>query len=151
MTRRHPEDSTRYEELLDSTRDSRGVCHRDEAVKLLAEELAGKDERLPEYAAARAYQVADGFDRAHQPDVDNGQMTLDDDSYLVIGDSERVTVKRAMPDHTRQWLDIININKARQDAAHAARTLHGYRLLEVQEAHRCSMWKAEQILREQKS
>lgn len=58
-----------------------------------------------------------------------------------------VVLDRAMTQHTRQWLDIQNIAKAKHDAAHAAKTLHGYKLLAIQEEHKCSMWKAEQLLR----
>lgn len=143
----HREDYTRYQELLESTRDDDGVVHRDEAVKLLAEELATRQERATEYAAARANQVADGFDASHKPETDNGQMALEIETYLVIGESERVRIDRAKPQHTRQWLDIQNIAKAKHDAAHAAKTLHGYKLLAIQDEHDCSMWEAEQIFR----
>jgi hypothetical protein len=146
-SRRHPEDYARYQELLESTRDSEGVEDREQAQKLLAEELAAKDQRLAEFAASRAAEVADGFDASHKPETDNGQMALGIDTYLVVGDSERVRVDRAMAKHTRQWLDIQNIAKAKHDIAHAAKTLHGYKLLAVQDEHLCSMWKAEQILR----
>jgi hypothetical protein len=145
--RRHDEDYTRYLQLLEETRNADGVEDRDQARKKLAEELAAENDRLAEFAEARATQVADGFDASHKPETENGQMALDIDTYLVIGDSERVRIDRAMQQHTRQWLDIQNIAKAKHDAAHAAKTLHGYKLLAIQEEHKCSMWKAEQILR----
>jgi hypothetical protein len=148
MARRHPEDHVRYQQLLESTRNEDGVEDREQARKLLTEELIAKAERIAEFAASRAAEVADGFDSSHRPETDNGQMTLDNDTYLVIGDSERVRVDRAMAKHTRQWLDIQNIAKAKHDAAHAAKTLRGYKLLAVQDEHKCSMWKAEQILRD---
>lgn len=144
--RQHPEDHARYRQLLEATRDEDGVCNRTEAVKLLIEELAAQDERIAEYAQARASEVADGFDKHHQPAVGQGQMALDIDTYLVIGESERVAVDDANAMHTRQWLDVLNINKARQDMAFAAKALHGYKLLAIQDEHKCSMWKAEQIL-----
>jgi hypothetical protein len=147
MSRRHPEDHLRYQELLEGTCDAEDLRHRDQAIKLLTEELTAKAERVAEYALARAVEVANGFDRSHQPEIHSGQMALDIDTYLVLGDNERVPVTDATPKHTRQWLDISNINKARQDAAHAAKTLHGYKLLAIQDEHNCSMWKAEQILR----
>lgn len=148
MTRRNPhrEDHTRYKQLLDATRDEEGVCSRTEAVKLFIEELATQDDRIAEYAQARANEVADGFDKAHQPEIENGQMALDIDVYLVIGKSERISIDDAAAKHTRQWLDVLHLNKARQDMAHATKTLHGYKLLAVQDEHKCSMWKAEQIL-----
>lgn len=143
---RHPEDSTRYEQIIEATRDAEGVVHRDEAVKLLAAELSSNQERLAEYATSRAYSVADGFDRTHQPEVDSGQMLLDVDTYLVIGDSERVLVVEATAEHTRQWLDIQNRAKAQHDVAHGIKTLRGYKLLELQVERSCSMWEAAQIL-----
>lgn len=143
---RHPEDVARYEELLEATRDADGVCRRDEAVKLLTEELAVKADRIAEYATARAFQVADGFDRLHQPEVDDGQMALDIDTYLVVGDNERVPVDRATATHTRLWIDIQNKAKAKHDLAHGVKTMHAYRLLDVQSEHGCSMWEAQQIL-----
>lgn len=143
----HPEDYVRYQELLEATRDAEGIEDREEAQKLLAEELAAKEKRLAEFAASRAAEVADGFDASHKPQTENGQMALDIDTYLVVGDSERVRIDRAMAKHTRQWIDIQNIAKAKHDAAHAAKTLHGYKLLALQDEHECSMWIAEQILR----
>jgi len=147
MAARHSEDHTRYQELLESTRDEEGVCNREQAIKLLVEELIAETERISDYAEARARQVADGFDRSHQPEIDSGQMALDIDTYLVIGDSERVVVADAMSKHTRQWLDVLASNHARVAAAWAAKDLHGRKLLAVQDEHKCSMWKAEQILR----
>jgi hypothetical protein len=144
---RHSEDSTRYADLLASTRDTAGVCHRDDAVKLLVEELLADEERAFEYATSRANEVADGFDRTHQPETDHGQMTLDIDTHLVIGDSERVRVDHAMHEHTRAWLDIQTANQARVAAAWAAKDQHGLKLLAIQEERTCSMWEAEQILR----
>lgn len=145
--RPHPEDHLLYQELLESTRDSDGVCHRNEAVKLLTELLAAENQRVLEYAESRANEVANGFDSSHQPEISSGQMALDIDTYLVVGNSERVAVERAKAVHTRRWIDIQNINKANIDAAHAAKTLHGYKLLAIQEERDCSMWTAEQILR----
>jgi hypothetical protein len=142
----HPEDYERYREILESTRDAEGVVHRDEAVKKLTEELAARKERAAEYAASRAHQVADGFDNTHKPETENGQMALEIETYLIIGENERVQVDRASAKHTRQWLDVQNIAKAKHDAAHAAKTLHGYKLLAIQDEHGCSMWKAEEIL-----
>jgi hypothetical protein len=149
-TARHPEDHIRYEQILQTTRDADGVCHRDEAVKLLAEELQKHSDRATEFARSRATQVANSFDNSHQPETENGQMALDVDTYLVIGDSERVTVDRAMAVHTRQWLAVQASNHARQAAAWAAKDQHGRRLLAIQDEHKCSMWKAEQILRQGK-
>ncbi|MFD1238226.1 hypothetical protein ACFQ34_33535, partial [Pseudonocardia benzenivorans] len=143
-TPRHPEDHLLYEKFLEETRDEDGVVHRDEAVKLLLAELLEDPDRVAEYAEARAQKVADGFDQSHKPEIENGQMALDIDTYLVIGDNERVGIDDAQAHHTRQWLDIQNIQKARHDMAHGAKTMHGYRLLAVQEEHGCSMWQAEQ-------
>jgi hypothetical protein len=147
----HPEDYERYNELLESTRDTEGVVHRDQAMKKLAEELAERRERVAEYAASRAKEVADGFDNTHKPETQDGQMALGIETYLIIGENERVRVDRASGKHTRQWLDIQNIAKAKHDAAHAAKTLHGYRLLAIQDERGCSMWEAEEILRSGRS
>ncbi len=144
---RHPEDHELYQKLLESTRDSDGVVHRDQAVKLLTEILAEDASRASDFARSRANEVADGFDQSHKPEVENGQMTLDVDTYLVIGQNERVRSDAAMANHTRQWIDVQNIDKARKDMAHAAKTLRGYKLLAIQEQRKCSMWEAEQILR----
>lgn len=143
----HPEDHALYEQLLEQTRDSEGVCHRNEAVKLLTESLAEKADRVTEYAAARASEVANAFDAGHQPEASDGQMAFDETSYLVIGNSERVAVKRATATHTRQWLDIQASNHARVAAAWAAKDQHGRKLLKIQQEEGCSMWEAEQILR----
>jgi hypothetical protein len=147
MAGQHREDSIRYAELLESTRDSDGVCHRDLAVKLLTEELADDAERVAEYAASRAADVADGFDRTHQPETGAGQLALDIDTYLVIGESERVSVTRARAVHTRRWLDINAANHARVAAAWAAKDQHGRTLLAIQETKGLTMWQAEQWLR----
>jgi hypothetical protein len=50
--------------------------------------------------------------------------------------------------HTRDWLAILAHNKARVDAAYSSKYLHAERLLAVQDEHGCSMWEAEQILRD---
>lgn len=147
MARPHREDHVRYRELLEESRDGEGIEHRDEAIKLLAQELAEKPERFAEFANSRAVEVADRFDSAHKPETAGGQMALDIETYLVIGDSERVGITRAKPQHTRQWIDVQQIAKAKHDAAHAAKMLHGYKLLAIQDEHNCSMWDAEQIFR----
>lgn len=144
---RHPEDHMLYQRLLEKTRDGDDICHRDIAVKLLAETLAKKTDRVSEYAVARANEVADGFDAGHQPETDSGQMAFDETSYLVIGDSERVAVIRAMAAHTRLWLDIQASNHARVAAAWSAKDQHGRKLLAIQNERNCSMWQAEQVLR----
>lgn len=144
---RHPEDHELYESLLEQTRDSDGVVHRDEAVKKLAEVLAEDASRAAEYANDRANNVADGFDQAHKPETDNGQMAFDIDTYLVIGVHERVRVDAARTRHTRLWLDVQTTNHARVSAAWAAKDMHGRRLLALQEEHDCTMWEAEQMLR----
>lgn len=144
MARR--DDHARYEQILESTRDSEGLVHRDEAVKLFKELLAEETDRMDELAEARANEVARNFDKAHQPDVENGQMGLYEDSYLVLGKSERVKAVHAKAVHTRRWIDNLNINKARQDQAHAAKTLRGYKLLEIQDQVACTIWEAQQII-----
>lgn len=144
MARR--DDHHRYELILESTRDTDGLVHKDEAVKLFKELLADEVDRIDELAEARANEVARNFDKAHQPDVENGQMSLFEDSYLVLGSSERVKSIHAKAVHTRRWIDNLNINKARQDQAHAAKTLRGYQLLEVQDERGCSMFEAQQLL-----
>lgn len=143
---RHTEDVRRYEELLESTRDADGVCDRAEAVKLLTEELAEKEDRVLEYAKARANQVADGFDRTRAPETDNGQMALDIDTYLVIGDSERVRATVAKSQHTRQWLDVQARNHALQAAAWATKDIEGRKILRVQDERDCSFYEAYQFL-----
>lgn len=144
---RHPEDVTVYQQLLESTRNTDGVENRDRAVKLLAERLAADSTRAEEYAWSRAQDVAQGFDNSHKPQTENGQMALDIDSYLVIGESERVRVDNARSRHTRQWLDVLANNHAKVAAAWAAKDQHGRRLLAIQDERDCSMWEAEQILR----
>ena len=143
----HREDHTLYHELLEQTRDADGICHRDLAVKKLAEILSKDTERIAEYATDRANKVADGFDAAHKPETEYGQMALDIETYLVLGDTDRVAIDRAMAVHTRQWLDIQASNHARVAAAWAAKDQHGRKLLDIQVEHKCSMWQAEQILR----
>ena len=143
----HREDYARYEELLEASIDSDGVRHRNQAEKLLAEELAKKTLRAVEFAQSRAAEVADGFDKSHSPEITQGQMALGVDTYLVIGDSERITVDRAMSKHTRQWLDVQAAAHARISAAWAAKDMHGRKLLKIQDDKVCSMWKADQILR----
>lgn len=143
----HPEDAIKYQEILESTRDADGVENKDEARKLLVAWLLTRTERISEYAESRAREVADGFDHTHQPETDNGQMALDIDTYLVIGDSERIRVDRAMSQHTQRWLDVQARNHARQAAAWSAKDMHGRKLLAIQDERNCTMWEAEQILR----
>lgn len=144
---RYREDHTVYQRLLESTRDAGGVEHRDQAVKLLAEKLAADASRATEYAVSRAREVADGFANSHKPETDHGQMTFDIDSYLVIAENETIRVDRAMSAHTRQWLDVGAHNHAVVAAAWSAKDLYGRKLLAIQDEHKCSMWKAEQIFR----
>lgn len=146
MARRHPEDHIRYAELLEATAGSNGVVNKEHARKQLAEELAERTERLAEFAESRAAEVADQFDDSHRPHTDDEQMTLVADTYLVIGDAERVRVDRATAAHTRQWIDIQRTSKAKHDAAHSKKMLRGLRLLEIQELHGCSMFEAQQML-----
>lgn len=146
MARRHPEDHIRYQQLLEATAGADGVVNKDHARKQLAEELAERAERLAEFAESRAAEVADQFDDSHRPQTDDEQMTLVADTYLVIGDSERVRADRASAAHTRQWIDIQRTSKAKHDAAHAKKMLRGIRLLEIQEQHGCSLWDAQQML-----
>ena len=140
-------DYSRYEELLEETADGEGIRHRDIAVKLLAEELSTDSGRILSFAEARAQNVADGFDRSRQPDVASGQMQLTEDSYLVIGDSERVPVTVASAVQTRQWIDILDRNHAVVSAAWSAKTMHARQLAAIQDEHGCSLWEAEQIVR----
>lgn len=146
MARRHPEDHIRYQQLLEATAGRDGVVSKDHARKQLGEELAERTDRLAEFAESRAAQVADSFDDAHRPQTDDQQMTLLADTYLVIGESERVRVDQASAAHTRQWIDIQRTAKAKHDAAHSKKVLRGMRLLEVQEKHDCSMWDAQQLI-----
>lgn len=146
MARRHPEDHIRYEQLLESTAGSSGVVSKEHARKLLAEELAERTERIDEFAWSRAAEVADQFDDAHRPQTDEVQMTLLADTYLTIGDSDRVRADRATAQHTRLWIDIQRSAKAKHDAAHAKKMVRGLALLDIQEQHGCSLWDAQQIL-----
>jgi hypothetical protein len=146
VSRRHPEDHIRYQQLLEDTAGSNGVVSKTHARKLLAEELAERTERIAEFAESRASEVADQFDEAHRPQTDDEQMTLVADTYLVIGDAERVRADRATAAHTRQWMDIQRSSKAKHDAAHAKKMARGLRLLEIQEKQACSLWEAQQLL-----
>lgn len=109
--------------------------------------FATVEARVAEYATSLANQIADGFDRAHQPEVDDGQLALDVDTDLILGDSERIRVDRALAVHTARWLDVNAANHARVSAAWAAKDQHGRKLLAIQSETGCSMWEAEQILR----
>lgn len=144
---RNRDDAAVYQKLLEGTRNSEGVENRDDAVKLLAEKLASDKQRIDDYAWSRAHEVATGFDNSHKPQTENGQMTLDDADYLVIGESERIRVDKAKARHSRQWLAVLASNKAKVDAAYAAKYLHGEKLLAIQDERGCSMWEAEQIMR----
>lgn len=146
MGRKHPEDHIRYQQLLEHTVGADGVGNRAWARKQLAEELGERTERIAEFAESRATEVADQFDEAHRPHTDDQQMVLVADSYLVIGDSERVRADRATAEHTRQWMDIQRTAKGRYDAAHAKKMARGLRLLEIQERTGCSLWEAQQLL-----
>lgn len=146
MARRHPEDHIRYEQLLEATAGANGVVSKEHARKLLAEELAERTERIDEFAWSRAAEVADQFDDAHRPQTDSEQMTLVADTYLVIGEAERVRADRATAEHTRLWIGIQRSAKAKHDAAHTKKMLRGIALLDIQEQHGCSLWDAQQIL-----
>lgn len=146
MVRKHPEDHSRYLDLLETNTGTDGVSKREWARKQLAEELAERTERIAEFAQSRATEVADQFDDAHRPRTDDDQMTLLADTYLVIGDSERVRADRATAAHTRQWMDIQRTAKAKHDVAHTKKMARGLRLLEIQEKHGCSLYEAQQIL-----
>jgi hypothetical protein len=147
MAKRHAEDHVRYQQLLEQTRDSEGVEHRDQAVKLLTGELAKKVDRTLEFAEARAVAVADDFDNSHSPETEDGQMRLNLGTYLALGNTGRVRVDQATAVHTRLWLDVQTLNKVRQDQAYGAKFTHGLQLLHIQEEHECSMWVADLIHR----
>jgi len=140
------DDQTRYQRLLDSTRGADGLAKKSEAVKLFKALLLDETDRLDDLAEAKANEVARAFDKAHQPEIENGQMTLFEDSYLVLGDNDRVRAADATAVHTRRWLDVQAANHARVSAAWAAKDMVGRRLLDVQEEHGCSLFVAQQIL-----
>jgi hypothetical protein len=140
------DDQTRYQIILDATRDSTGIVNRLQAVKVFKELLLDETDRLEEMAEAKAHEVARSFDRAHQPEVENGQMELFADSYLVLGDNERVRAVDATATHTKRWLDVQAANHARVSASWAAKDMAGRKLLDIQEQHGCSMFAAQQIL-----
>jgi hypothetical protein len=140
------DDQSRYQLILDSTRGSDGVASRLQAVKVFKDLLLDEADRLDELAEAKANEVARTFDKAHQPEIDNGQMMLFEDSYLVLGDNERVRAVDATATHTKRWLDVQAANHARVSASWAAKDMAGRKLLDVQEKHGCSMFAAQQIL-----
>lgn len=140
------DDQARYKALLDSTRGPDGLASRLDAVKLFKELLIDEADRLDELAEAKANEVARSFDKAHQPEVESGQMTLFEDSYLVLGDNDRVRAADATAEHTRRWLDVQAANHARVSASWAAKDVAGRKLLDIQEKHGCSMFAAQQIL-----
>lgn len=140
------DDLTRYQRLLDSTRGTDGVADKSTAVKLLKHLFLDESDRIEEMAEAKAHEVARAFDRAHQPTIEAGQMELFADSYLVLGDNERVRAADATAAHTRRWLDVQTANHARVSASWAAKDLAGRRLLDVQEERGCSLYEAQQIL-----
>lgn len=140
------DDRTRYRAILDSTRDAEGMADRLHAVKVFKELLLDENDRLDELAEAKANEVARTFDKAHQPEIENGQMHLFEDSYLVLGDNDRIRAADAKAKHTRRWLDIQAANHARVSASWAAKDMAGRKLLDVQEKNGCSMFEAQQIL-----
>lgn len=146
MGRRHPEDHIRYQQLLEATAGTDRVVSKEHARKLLGEELGAHTERIAEFAQSRAAEVADQFDDSHRPQTDDEQMTLMADTYLVIGDSERVRADHATAEHTRQWIAIQRSAKSKHDTAHAKKMLRGIALLDIQEQRGCSMYEAQQIL-----
>lgn len=140
------DDQNRYQLILDSTRGSDGIVSRSQAVKMFKELLLDENDRLDELAEAKANEIARSFDKAHQPEIENGQMTLFEDSYLVLGDNERVRAVEATAVHTKRWLDVQAANHARVSAAWSAKDMAGRKLLDVQEKRGCSMFEAQQIL-----
>jgi hypothetical protein len=140
------DDQTRYQIILDATRDSTGIVNRLQAVKVFKELLLDETDRLEEMAEAKAHEVARSFDRAHQPEVENGQMELFADSYLVLGDNERVRAVDATATHTKRWLDVQAASHARVSASWAAKDMAGRKLLDIQEQHGCSLFAAQQLL-----
>jgi hypothetical protein len=140
------DDQARYKAILDSTRGTDGLASRLDAVKLFKELLIDEADRLDELAEAKANEVARSFDKAHQPEVESGQMLLFEDSYLVLGDNDRVRADDATAAHTRRWLDVQAANHARVSASWAAKDVAGRKLLDIQEKHGCSMFEAQQIL-----
>lgn len=143
--RQNAEDQCVYQKFLEATKDSDGVVHRDLALVKFRKHLEANKQRISEYAEARAKEVADSFDDGHKPTTEHGQMALFPDTYLPLGDNERVRADEAMLHHTRKWIDLQVLDHARQVAAWAAKHGHSMELLGIQEEHKCSMWKAEQI------
>lgn len=140
------DDQARYQHLLDSTRGPDGLAKKSDAVKLFKELLLDEADRIDELAEAKANEVARTFDKAHQPEIDNGQMTLFADSYLVLGDNDRVRAIDASAVHTKRWLDVQAANHARVSASWAAKDMAGRKLLDVQEKHGCTIWEAQQLI-----
>lgn len=140
------DDQSRYQRLLDATRGQDGVADKATAVKLFKELLLDENDRLDELAEAKANEVARTFDKAHHPELENGQMMLFADSYLVLGENERVRAADATAAHTRRWLDVQAANHARVSASWSAKDMAGRKLLAIQDEHGCSMFAAQQIL-----
>lgn len=140
------DDQTRYQHILDSTRQPDGLVSKSEAVKLFKDLLLDEDDRIDELAEAKANEVARAFDKAHQPEIENGQMLLFEDSYLVLGGNDRVRAADASAAHTRRWLDVQAANHARVSAAWSAKDMAGRKLLEIQDKNGCSLFEAQQII-----
>jgi hypothetical protein len=147
--RRQPqqEDFVKYQQILEETCDEFGVCHKDEAERLFASELVRDEDRAMEFALARAREVGDKFDKARSPDIEKGQMTFTNDSFINVGENERVRVDIATADHTRQWRNILDTNHARQSRAWAIKRERISELLDIQDEHKCSLWDAEMIIK----
>jgi hypothetical protein len=144
---KHNKDYERYEELLYGTRNDEGIANASEAVRLLADELSSDAERMSEFATSRAMYVQQGFDKQRTPQVEQMQLQLKEDSWLVLGERERVRVDDAKAQNTRDYLIELDKNFARQALAHGVKNRDLHALIEIQDEHECTLWQAYQIWR----
>lgn len=146
--RKNADDQRRGLELLEETKSPDGVDHLDLAGKLLYDEILEDPSRFAEFAADHVKAVLHQIDTGRKAITKDGQMELFEDTWLVLGQNERASLKHATRRHLGDWMDIQNDNKDRQDVAHAAKTLHAHQLMSIMDEQNVNtVWQAELIRR----
>lgn len=137
-------DYATYEAHLTSTEDGDGRVHRDQAIKLLADDFRADANRLDEMAWAAATRVADRFDDARSHNVD-GQIQITADTFLKLGGAERIHVSKAKAYHWREWWALQQQAHLREQRAFIAKADLFDLLLPILEEHDCTVLQAQRI------
>jgi len=139
-------DYVQYEEILQSTRDDVGACHRDLAVDKFADVLLADAERAREFAQSHAANVAKKFDNQRSAETKGNQLSFDENTWWICGESERVQTKDMRTAHLDGWFTVQRQQYVAQMAAFVAKNTEYDRYRPVMVRLGCTLWEAKEYL-----